>query len=322
MATNVTVYDLENYPDNSKTVVVDQKTVVPIGYEGDEQWVLSFTTTAYSDNTSRTAIEHMYVREMKCGWIKSSGLVGNIFTIGSSTKTLKITMDKSTGYYIQLMEGNNLKGDAIATDMETKIRAIPDGGAWNSTADSAYELSYRNASVEFEDGKFWIVSGSMERYYTGDDVDRSSVEVTYSGVDTCYQVLGFDLPISSKTLAGTGVKEVLVSSTYTAGAATLSVNSGSGVTVADALMITDGTNTDYFTAMSGTTDTSIAIATVGVQGYNGIAYTYTVSGTLHAKVQILREQDPDGVPSQYYDTVDGVIRHGIKSIANQLDFSS
>lgn len=322
MATNVTVYDLESYPDNSKTVVVDQKTVVPVGYEGDEQWVLSFTTTAYSDNTSRTAIEDIYVREMKSGWIKSSGLVGNIFTIGSSTKTLKVTMDKSTGYYIQLTEGTNLKGDAIAIDMETKVRAIPDSGAWNSTADSDYELSYRNASVEFEDGKFWIIAGSMERYYTGDDVARSSVEVTYSGADTCYQVLGFDIPILSKTLAGVGVKEVLVASTYTAGATPLSINAGSGVVVGDALMITDGANVDYFTALSGTTDTSIVIATTGVEGYNGIANSYTVSGTLHAKVQILKEQDPDKVPSQYYYTIDGVIRYGIKCISNQIDFSS
>jgi hypothetical protein len=67
MAVNVTVYDLENYPDNSKTVTVDQKTVVPLGYDGDEQWVLSFTTTAYSDNTARTAIQDIYVTEMKAG---------------------------------------------------------------------------------------------------------------------------------------------------------------------------------------------------------------------------------------------------------------
>lgn len=321
MATNVTVYDLENYPDNSKTVVVDQKTVVPVGYEGDEQWVMSFTTTAYSDNTARTAIQDMYVREMKSGWAKSSGLVGNIFTIGATSKTLKVTMDKSTGYYIVLNEGANLTGDAISIDMETKIRAIPDDYLWSSNDDD-YKLSYKNATVEFDNGKFWIVSGSMERYYTGDDVERSSVEVTYSGVDTCYKVLGFDLPILSKTLAGTGVKEVLVASTYNAGTTPLSINTGTGVAEGDALMITDGTQINYFTALNGTVDNSIVVATVGSEGFDGIANTYTVSGTNHVKVQILKEQDPDRVPMQYYDSIDGVIRHGVKSMANQIDFSS
>ena len=76
MAVNVTVYDLDNYPDNSKTVTVNHSTLVPIGYEGDEQCVLSFTTTAYSDNTNTTSIQDIYVRETRAGWCKSSGLVG------------------------------------------------------------------------------------------------------------------------------------------------------------------------------------------------------------------------------------------------------
>ena len=63
MARNVTVYDLDNYPDNSKTVTCDQQSIVPIGYGGDEQWVLSFVTSAYSDNTNNTAIQDIYVRE-------------------------------------------------------------------------------------------------------------------------------------------------------------------------------------------------------------------------------------------------------------------
>ena len=62
MATSVTVYDLENYPDNSKSMTLDHKAVVPVGEEGDEKWVLSFTTTAYSDNDDRTAISDLYIQ--------------------------------------------------------------------------------------------------------------------------------------------------------------------------------------------------------------------------------------------------------------------
>jgi len=315
MATNITVYDLENYPDNNKTVTVDVKQVVPVGYEGDEQWVLSFVTTAYSDNTARTAIQDIYVQEIRTGWAKSSGLTSSRFTIASGSKTLGIKMDAgTTDYYIELDTGTNLDGDTIADDMETKIRAIPSSGNWSSSDD---QLSYINASVEYENGKFKIISGTVSPYYTGSN--RSAVTVSASGVDTCYDTLGFNLGYNSYNVANVAVNETLVTTTYSGGTTPLVIAAGTGVTAGDCLAITDGSNTEYFTALAGTTDTSVVVATTGSQGYDGISESYTANSS---KVQILRMQDPDQVPVPYYYNADGIMRWGIKSITNQIDFSS
>lgn len=316
MATNVTVYDLENYPDNSKTVTVDQSQVVPVGYEGDEQWVLSFVTSAYSDNTNTTAIQDIYVQEIRAGWAKSSGLVGTggKFTLGTSSHKLGIKMDASSQYYVNLDEGTNITGDGIAADMEVKIRAIPSSHLWSSSDDS---LAYKNASVEYEGGKFKIISGSVSPYYTG--ANRSSVNVTASGADTCYSVLGFDLGVNSETIAGVSAAEVSLAADFSSDTSPMTIGAGTGVTVGDCLMITNGTTTDYFTALSGTTDTSVVVSTTATNKFHGVQNNY-VAG--EAKIQLLREQDPDQMPVSYYDTVDGIIRWGIKSIANQIDFSS
>lgn len=321
MATTITVYDLENYPDNSKTLTIDQKSVLPIGAEGDERWVLSFVTTAYSDISATTSIQDVYVQEIKTGWLKSSGFVGTggKFTIGSNSKELKVKIDDSAGavdgggyYTITLDEGINLTAKAIAEDMEAKIRALT-----LISADTGYSLAYMNASVVYEGGKFWIISGSVSPYYTG--TTRSSVKVAQSGGDICYQTLGFNLSIDSQTIAGTNIKEAMLASDYAINTTPLSVNTGTGVVVGDCLMITDGTNTDYFTAVSGTTETSIVVCTHDNNNYVGITHSYTTSGT---KVQRLREQDPNQAPVAYYETVDAVTRWGIKSIANQIDYSA
>lgn len=318
MAT-VTVYDLENYPDNSKTITTLLKSVVPVGAEGDEKWVVSFATTAYSDNTNRTAIQDIYIRNVRAGWLHSSGLVGTSgrFTIGSTSKTLGIKMDNVTNtYYIELDEGTNMTGDVIAADMETKIRAIPDGAQWQ-TEDDGYKMSYINATVVFEHNKFIIVAGSMAEYYTGSN--KTAVDVTSSGVDTAYDNLGFNLSLSSEDMAGITLKETLITSSYTTDTTPLSIGDGTGVSAGNAVYITDGTNYDYFTALSGTTDTSIVVATESTNNFTGITHSYT-SG--EAKIQILSFGDPDLVPTPAYTTVDEIIRFGIKSITNQIDFSS
>ena len=324
MAISVTVYDLENYPDNAKTITLDEKSVVPVGQGGDEKWVLSFVTTAYSDNTARTAIQDIYVQEIKGGWLKSSGFVGTggKFTIGASSKQLKIKLDNSAGaadgggyYTITLTEGVNLSGDAIAEDIKIQIRALPDDASW-VVGDNAYKLAYMNASVEYKDGRFWIISGTVSLYYTG--ASRSSIKIAQVAGDICYQTLGFNLSIDSQTIAGISVKESMLASNYTTDTTPLSINAGTSVIAGDCLMITDGTNTDYFTAISGT-ETSVEVATAATHNYTGISHSYTTSGT---KVQVLREQDPEQAPVAYYDIVDSIVRWGIKSITNQIDFSS
>jgi hypothetical protein len=314
---NVTVYDLENYPSNGKTVSVNLVSVVPVGYEGDEKWVISASTTGYSNITSRTAIQTLYIRDIKAGWAKSSGLKGGTFTIGAAGKTLGIRMDSiSNTYYVVLEEGSNLSGDSVAADMETKIRAIPASPEWQS-GDSGYELSYLNSSVEFENNRFKIVSGSMGSYYTGSD--RTAVVVTASGADTAYEDLGFDLGITSQQIAGLVPKEVSLGSSYTTDTTPMTISAGTGVVAGDALCITDGSNYDYFTALSGTTDTSVVVATEGANGFIGVANNYTAG---EAKVQVLKYGDPESVPVPFYTDVDSLVRFGIKTMANQLDYSA
>ena len=106
MAVNVQVYDLTNYPDNNKTVTVDIKQVTPIGYEGDEQWVVTATTTAYSDIAARTAISDIFILEMKGGWAKSSGLVTSPFTITTDNKfRIRMDADIASGTDPQVQSG-------------------------------------------------------------------------------------------------------------------------------------------------------------------------------------------------------------------------
>lgn len=317
MATNVTVYDLENFPNNPKTISIDLKTIIPVGDEGDEKWVLRFYTSAYSDNTLRTSIPDIYIRDMNVGWCKSSGLVGigGKFTLDGTSNTLGIKMDACVKtYYIVLTTGSNLTGTSIAADIEDKIKAIPDQVGFT---DTTYATSFSSATVEFINGKFYIWSGSISPYYTGSD--RSSVFVTTSGTSTCTNVLGFNLPVTSEVMAGLSYKEVMVSSDYTSDTQNLSIGAGTGVQVGDSLYITDGTNYDYFTAISGTTDTLVKVCTSANNSYTGINNSYVA---VDSKVQLLVFGDPDAKPMSYYDTIDSIVRWGIKSIANQVDYSS
>ena len=325
MAVNVTVYDLDTYPDNSKTVTTDQKALVPVGYEGDEQWIMSFTTTAYSDNTERTAIQDIYVREMKAGWLKSSGFTGTggKFTLVSGiSNQLKVKIDASAGeaggvgyYAIELTPGVNLSGDAIAADMQVQIRALPDDSDWIA-ADAGYALSYRNAMVDFTDGRFKIISGNVGKYYTG--TQRSSVAIAKYPADACYEGLGFDLVVDSQTIAGISAKEALLASSYLAGAATVVIGTGTSVAAGDCMMITDGVTTDYFQVIT-VSGTTLTVPTVAVNNFDGIANSYDADVS---KVQVLREQDPEQVPTAYHTTIDSITRWGIMSITNQIDFSS
>jgi len=326
MAINISTQDLENYPGTVKTVTVDQAQIVPTGYEGDEQFVLKFSTSAYSENTARTAIQDIYVTNIQAGWCKSSGFAGQSgkFDLDATNYKLDIKIDATTttsgssrgnGYYeIELgYDGTPRDASVVAADIEEKIRALT-----LHTEDTGFELSYMNASVEYKDGKFYIVSGSVSEHHTGDN--RSSVKVLPGATNDCSNELGFDLPMDSETLDGIAVKESYITVNYTTDTTPLTIAAGTGVTAGDCLMITDGVNTDYFAAISGTTSTSVVVATVANNSYVGIANSYTTASG--AKVQILRQQDPEGSPAAWYTDVDGITRWGIKSIVNQLDFSS
>lgn len=323
MAINISTQDLENYPGTSKTVTIDVNSLVPTGYEGDEQIVLRIYTTAYSDNTARTAIQDLYITEAKSGWIKSSGFKGSVFQLDTDLNTFRINLDTTvsgyngTGWYDVVLDhdnGANLPALDVASDMETKIRALPTGGQWSSS-DAGYIMSYKNCSVEFSNGKFKIVSGSIGDSYTG--TDRSSVAVTSGTSNDCLTALGFDLYISSEDLAGTQVREAEVTQDYPYGGTDYTVlytSGGTGAITGDAMAITDGTNTDYFIVVGTGPATGQFTVTSG-----SISNSYTAEA---AKIQILKMNDPDFEPTSPYVNVDGIARYGIKNMINQIDYSS
>lgn len=316
MATTVTVRDLDNYPGVSKTITVDQATLVPVGYDGDEQWVLTFRTSAFSDNTLRTPIQDIFVREVKCGWLKSSGLVElEGYATSASSKSLKVKLDDSNQYYtISIAEGES-GVNTIADAIESAIQAIPttSGIGWSESDD---ELAYKNAMVEFKDGKFYIMSGTFSKHYTGST--RSSVQVDEVLGDTMYYDLGFDLNIDSQTIASTGISEALVNQAYTTGDSILYVDRIMTAVSGSCGVITDGDNTDYFQIL-GVNGLELTVPTSGTNGFVSITNNYDAD---KSKVQILKYQDPDSFPVPTHRTVDAIIRWGINSMVNQIDFSS
>lgn len=314
MATNVTVRDLDNYPDIYKTVMVDQTAIIPTDARGDEKWVISFSTNAYSDNVSYTAIQDIYVQGFKVGWAKSTDVSGP-FTIESGNNTLGIRMDGGvTTYYVTLTSGTYY-GEALAEHLETKIRAIPTAsGVWSALDD---ELSFINSIVDYKNNKFYVVSGNIGEDFSG--TGESSVVLTASGADTLYTGLGFDCGFSSKNIVTDSVcVETTLASTYTGGTATLVLTRDIGVNSKDSLCITDGTNIEYFTAIVGGSAT-LTVPTVATNGFAGITNTYSSTNTV---VQVLRRQDPDQEPNYHYNTPDAIITWGIMCMANLIDFSS
>lgn len=322
MALNLDTQDLENYPGTTKRVTIDVDSLVPYGYEGDEQIVLTVTTTAYSNNTNRTAIQDLYITEAKSGWIKSSGFKGNVFQLDSTHRTFRISIDSTvsgsdgSGWYNVVLDhddGGNLPGSEVAADMEEKIRAIPEGVQWNA-ADDGFTMAYKNCSVEFENGKFKIISGSMGDSYIG--TDKSSVAVTSGTSNNCHDMLGFDLVISSADLASIQIKEAELIQNYPYGGdyTVLYTSGGTGAVTGDAMAITDGTNVDYF-IVQGTGPATGQFTVVS----GSISNTYAANG---AKVQLLRMNDPDFEPTSAYNTVDSIARYGVKNMINQIDYSS
>lgn len=323
MAINVNTQDIDQYPGVVKRVTVDQAQLIPTGFAGDEQYVITISTSAYSDNTLNTAIQDLYIMEFDAGWCKSSGLrgTGGKFALDATHKSLKIKMDATVsgtdgnGYYTITLEhsgGLGIAGSAVAADMEAKIRDIT-----VETGDTGYQLAYTNTTVEFTDGKFRIISGSIGRYYSGQY--RSSVDVISADTNDCTAILGFDVPVKSETIDSIAIGETLLYADYTGGTTPLQLDSVNGLSVGDSLAITDGNNTEYFPvlAISGT---NVTVPITGTNGFDGIANDYaTASGS---QVQLLRMQDPDVRPLTYFDSVDSLVRYGIKSIINQIDYSS
>jgi len=311
MATNITVKDLDNYPDISKTITVDQRTLVPTGAQGDEKWVLSFVTPAYSDNTNLTAIQDIYVQEFSTGWVKSSGLVdlGSGVVVSSGSKSLEISIDGSSWYDVVLTE-DTYGPDSLADHIQSVVRGIPtaSGIGWSSNDD---QLAFKNAMVEYYEGKLKIVSGNVSEFYTG--ANKSSVHVQADGANNLYKDLGFDLGTNSEDVATREIKESLVTTSCGPSSTAIVITTMTTLTSGDPMAIVDATNTEYFIAQAGTTTTNIVITS------GTLTNSYTAN---EAKVQKLRLQDTDQEPVNYHSTVDSIMRWGIMSVIEQVDFSS
>jgi hypothetical protein len=317
MAINFNTQDLQNYPGINKTVSIDLTNIVPAGYEGDEQIVLVSSTSAYADNTNRTSIPNFYVTEAKSGWIKSSGLKGGSFPLTASGNSMRIKIDATvsgstgTGWYVidlDHADGVQRSGDLVAADMETKIRALAGNLV---TADIGFTMAYENCSVEFENNRFKIVSGSVSNYYNG--IDRSSVAVASGTSNDCTVMLGFDLPVSSETIAGIDIREALITTDLPTGSGVFYIQTGASLAAGDPIAITDGVNAaEYSLVQDVIGDSQITISPTFTRSYT--AYK--------AKIQRLRMQDPENQPLSPFDSIDDIARHAIKHITSQIDYSS
>ena len=329
MALSIDTQSLADYPGNVKRVTVDYSAIVPVGNEGDEVYVQNVSTTAYSNNTDRTAISDLYITDFKIGWCKSSGFTGSGGKYALSASACKLyvkvdatvsgtnTVDGTAGFYeVELAHssGTPISGESVASDIEIKIRAVANS---LETADAAYSKAYKNVSVEYKNGKFWIISGSVASVYSGEN--RTSVKIAKVPADTAYEILGFNLAMTSENMDSITVEESYLNAPCASGTGSITIGSDISVAVGDALMIKDNTNTDYFTAISGTTGVTIGVPTLATNGFDGISNTY-VSGA--AKIQILKEQDPNGRPTSWFTDIYGIVRHGIKVFTHEIDYSS
>ena len=318
MAVNITVYDLVNYPDNNKTVTVDIKQVTPIGYEGDEQWVVSCVTNAYSDNTARTAIQDIYIQNHRVGWLKGMLAAGPFSIVSGTNQALEIKIDSDpTWRHIDIPAGV-YSGDSLADWLEETIRAM------NGSVSSTYQLGYMNMSVEYTDGRFQFVSGSVSEYYSG--ANKSSVNINTGTLDlkdgeNANHILGLDFPMTSESLASFEAKEARVNGSYTAGNTTLNVKEYTWVDIATIsgsvfAITSDNSSWEYFLCTGGTVS---AMTIAGIHGSGGLINSYSDDDKL---LMFDGPQDPQAVPTPWHSEIDSIVRWGVKSISNQIDFSS
>lgn len=304
MAVNISVFDLQNYPNNPKTVTVDLSELVAFGNGGEDTWVLSAVTTATASGSA--AIQRLYISQNRVGWVKSSGLKAGPYSVIVSQKHLKVAIDEDISGAVEITLDENtvaIGGNAVAKNIQSKIsNTALTGGA------KAGNLAYLNATVRFVNGAFEILSGTVSDVYTG--VTRSSVDIADGATTTGLAAeLGFDITFSSESLAAAPPKLTSLASPYTTGTA-LVVDTSGLVVSGDCIAITDGTNTEFRGIESG--------FGINVTLSSGLANTYA-TGSL---VQIVTVQDPAGNPVSGYETVDDLVKFSIASIVNQIDFSS
>jgi len=306
MAISEQVRDLDVNPNVTKTVTLDLQSIIPVDNEGDEVYVTSAVTTAVSKITGSANITPIFLREFKAGYSKSSGFQTPPFDIDSSNgNTLRISIDGSSYYSITLTSGSGLSGEDIADDLQTKISAL--GGSGGAAEG---DLGFLNALVEYSENRFKITSGTVSNTYTG--VGKSSVLVISGTSDDASSSLGFDIPTESESLSAKQATETQLATSYTSGVV-LNVVDVDDYQAGEAFTITDGENREYFVASGiDTGNTEITIAESGLNN------TYA-AGSI---VQRIFERDTTADLASPYEDIDALVRFQLRSIANQIDFTS
>ena len=320
MATNVTLRDIVNFPGGTaKTVTLDITQIVPVGgdpLEGDEVWVSSAVTTATASGGG--SIESIFKNQMKRGFLKSSGLVEGTIAIPASAN-IKISIDESIGSGVDITldeQASPVPLATVAADIESKIRLEAEIGLGGAKVGN---LSYLNAQVRVVGTQFSIESGTVATVFTGTGRSSVAVGAPDSGTDI-RATLGFDIPLSSETLASRNIVESSLASSYTTGDL-FELASTTGFSSGDSLVIQDGTNSQSVIASGvGVSDglTAAQIRFVTQSGVTtGVSNTYA-TGSL---VRLLHETDVAD-PVSPVNTVDTLYRFSIDSISNQIDFSA
>jgi hypothetical protein len=302
MATNISVYDLLNYPDNNKTITLDLKSVVGLGYGGDERWVVQSFSSATASGSS--AIQDVFADSIKIGWCKSSGIPSGPYAITHAAKCIKVAIDESIsgGVDITLPPGEIAKsGDEVAADIQEALRNTTLTGLAK-----AGNLSYLNACCYYENRKFIITSGSMAKVFSG--TGRSSVRVAAASSLDASVLLGFDITTSSEELDSTTINESYVYPSGVVANTTVNLASVADISVGDCLAFKklDGTYLYRYVDSKGASDVVVNTAITAAAG---------------TRVQVMRFQDADAEPPSFYTDIDSAVRHIIAGLTNQINFA-
>lgn len=303
MATNISVYDINNYPDNPKTVTLDLKQVVPLGAYGDEKWVLTCVTSATASGSA--SIQDAITQYFMAGWAKSNGVNQGPYTISVTQKDLRVSINNSTYRTISLTpQASPIVGSAVAAEMQSYIQGLAATGGLE-----AGNLAFKNAQVDFVDGRFIITSGSPSSSYTGST--RSSVDVLPGASNDISVHLGLYAPATSEKIAGNTIYQTYVSFPYTSssGLTVIDVASSSNFQSGDCIGVTDGTVTSYRYV------SSVAAGVINVNA--ALASNYAIG----SRIQTLRLQDPEGTPPSVFESIDDAARYMLAGIINQINFA-
>lgn len=303
MTVNVNVYDLENYPDSSKSVTVDIKQVIPLGAGGDERWVVTAYTSATASGSA--AIQDMFIRSFTLGWCKSTGFNQGPYTINAGQGTFKVELNGSSDRSVVLTnQTGQISGEAVAADMEVQISNLSAIGAAE-----AGNLAFKNVQVDFTNGRFIVKSGSSSTAYTG--ASKTSASISAGDSNDVSVHLGFYAQVKSEDIAGTSVPETYVTFPYTSssGLTSIDVSSVTNFSAQDCFAITDGTNTEY---------RYISSAAGSVINFNAALSNDYANNT---RIQAVRAQDPASTPVSVFTTIDDAVTYALASIVNQINFA-